>query len=78
MIACSAVQLRPSNLSGKRADFTYFNAVAVRFAKSQLTATLAFLSRLPTDQIGNCFGFEPQAFDPSFSTFLTVLFSPVH
>ena len=35
MIGCSAVQLRQSNSGAKRADFTYFNAVAERFAKPQ-------------------------------------------
>jgi hypothetical protein len=35
MIVCSAVQLRQSESRAKRADFTYFDAVARRFAKPQ-------------------------------------------
>jgi hypothetical protein len=35
MIACSAVQLRQSDLEEKRADFAYFNAGTERIAKSQ-------------------------------------------
>src|SRR5512142_1185789 len=36
MIRCSAVQLRQSESRAKRADFTYFDAVARRIAKPQL------------------------------------------
>src|SRR5512142_3386759 len=41
MIRCSAVQLRQSESRAKRADFTYFDAVARRIAKPQYQVMLA-------------------------------------